>query len=58
VRELISNLICVGVYPPTIISDVFTEDIERAVRKFQRDVGLSVDGIAGPKTRDLLIRYC
>lgn len=59
VRELISTLICVGAYPPVaIVDDVFTEEIERAVKNLQRDLGLVVDGIVGPQTRAMLEYGC
>ena len=33
------------------------QDLEAAVRAFQARVGLSVDGVAGPRTVHLLARY-
>jgi len=33
------------------------QDLEAAVRAFQERVGLSVDGVAGPRTVHLLARY-
>ena len=33
------------------------QDLEAAVRAFQGRVGLSVDGVAGPRTVHLLARY-
>jgi murein L,D-transpeptidase YcbB/YkuD len=61
VRGLIGQLICAGVYPldyPHNTEAVFTEEVERAVKQFQREGGLTVDGIAGPQTRDGLIYSC
>jgi len=34
-----------------------TDDLEAAVRRFQQRAGLSVDGVAGPRTVHLLARY-
>lgn len=33
-----------------LVSAVFDEDLEQAVRRFQRDRGITVDGIVGPET--------
>ena len=32
-------------------------DLDAAVRRFQRDAGLTVDGVAGPRTVHRLARY-
>jgi murein L,D-transpeptidase YcbB/YkuD len=62
VRELIGNLMCVlnpsFSYPINDTEAVFTEEVERAVRDVQRSTGLTVDGIAGPRTRDVLTYSC
>jgi peptidoglycan hydrolase-like protein with peptidoglycan-binding domain len=33
------------------------DDLEAAIRRFQARVGLTVDGVAGPRTVHLLARY-
>lgn len=44
-------------YTVTAINGVFDDSTDKAVRKFQADNGLTVDGIAGPKTWEKLIKY-
>ena len=34
-----------------------TDDLDAAVRRFQSRVGLTADGVAGPRTVHLLARY-
>ncbi|MDR0314322.1 MAG: peptidoglycan-binding protein, partial [Oscillospiraceae bacterium] len=41
----------------TVIPDgIFGPATDAAVREFQRDQGLTVDGVAGPNTQDRLFR--
>ncbi|KLU59185.1 spore cortex-lytic enzyme precursor [Peptococcaceae bacterium CEB3] len=49
VREMQAKLIQLG-YPVGPLDGKFGSRTENAVRKFQQDHGLKVDGIAGPKT--------
>jgi murein L,D-transpeptidase YcbB/YkuD len=37
--------------------DIQDQDLEATVRRFQQRVGLTVDGVAGPRTVHLLARY-
>lgn len=43
-------------YSVNAINGVFDESTEKAVREFQRDKGLAVDGIVGPKTWAILTK--
>ncbi|NET86568.1 MAG: peptidoglycan-binding protein [Kamptonema sp. SIO1D9] len=53
IYELIEDLRRAGYY--NVGNDSYYGPVaERAVRDFQRDVGLTPDGIAGPQTRNLL----
>ena len=47
VRDLQQNLSALGY--PLAVDGVFGKDTQEAVRAFQRDHGLDVDGVAGPK---------
>ncbi|MDT0322291.1 peptidoglycan-binding domain-containing protein [Streptomyces millisiae] len=49
VRELWCLLVVCG-YDPGAYDGVFGDGLRRAVRAFQRDHGLAVDGIVGPTT--------
>jgi hypothetical protein len=57
IRELISNLTCVGYYSG-VNDGIFGSSTERAVRNFQRNNGLTVDGIAGTQTIERLSQQC
>jgi peptidoglycan hydrolase-like protein with peptidoglycan-binding domain len=57
VRELINNLTCVGYYSG-VNDSVFGSGTERGISNFQRDHGLTVDGIAGTQTQNLLNQQC
>lgn len=48
VRDLQQNLAALGY--PLAIDGIFGKETEKAVRAFQRDHGLGVDGIVGPRT--------
>ena len=43
-------------FGPLTASGVFDAATEQAVRHFQRDAGLGVDGVVGPQTRPVLLR--
>lgn len=49
IKTLIENLAALGYYNGTM-DDIFGPRTEQAVMAFQKDHGLKVDGIAGPKT--------
>jgi N-acetylmuramoyl-L-alanine amidase len=53
VAEIRARLEGLGLTPPGG-PDVFDEDLDRAVRAFQQQRGLHVDGIVGPKTYRVL----
>lgn len=44
-------------YCVTAINGVFDDSTDKAVRKIQKENGLDVDGISGPKTWEKLIKY-
>ncbi|MDQ0257008.1 N-acetyl-anhydromuramyl-L-alanine amidase AmpD [Evansella vedderi] len=51
VRRLQNALMQAGVNLPQFGADgIFGQETERAVRRFQREHGLTIDGIAGPET--------
>ena len=52
VRDLQQNLSALGY--PLAVDGIFGKDTEEAVRAFQHDHGLDVDGLAGPKTREAI----
>ena len=52
VRDLQRNLSALGY--PLAVDGAFGKDTQEAVRAFQRDHGLDVDGLAGPKTREAI----
>jgi putative peptidoglycan binding protein/rare lipoprotein A (RlpA)-like double-psi beta-barrel protein len=43
-------------YGPLAATGVFDAATEDAVRRFQRDAGLAIDGLVGPETRPKLLR--
>ena len=49
VRQIQTRLKELG-YNPGTIDGIYGTNTQNAVKAFQRDKGLSVDGIAGPKT--------
>jgi peptidoglycan hydrolase-like protein with peptidoglycan-binding domain len=55
VRTLQSILRSAG-YGPVLVSGFFDTTTADAVERFQRDAGLSVDGVVGPQTRPALLR--
>ncbi|HHW02085.1 MAG TPA: peptidoglycan-binding protein [Thermoanaerobacterales bacterium] len=55
VRELQSKLQSLG-YNVGPIDGIFGPLTEKAVKQFQKDNGLKVDGIVGPQTYDMLER--
>jgi hypothetical protein len=57
INELISNLTCLNYYSG-VNDGIFGSGTETGVRNFQRDHGLTLDGIAGPQTRNLLNQQC
>jgi peptidoglycan hydrolase-like protein with peptidoglycan-binding domain len=57
INELISNLTCLNYYSG-VNDGIFGSGTETGVRNFQRDHGLTIDGIAGPQTRNLLNQQC
>ncbi|WP_204104553.1 MULTISPECIES: peptidoglycan-binding domain-containing protein [Spirulina sp. CCY15215] len=57
VHELIENLTCLGYYFRSNDGN-FGQITERSVRNFQRDYSLTIDGIAGSRTRNLLSQQC
>jgi hypothetical protein len=54
---LISNLTCRGYYSGEN-DGIFGAGTETGIRNFQRDHSLTVDGIAGTQTRNLLSQQC
>lgn len=50
VAEVRSRLAQLGLCATTGPQDEFDEDVDRAVRAFQQERGISVDGIVGPET--------
>jgi len=50
VAEVRARLVHIGLMQPGGVSDVFDETTEQAVRVFQQDRGLGVDGIVGKDT--------
>lgn len=55
VKELQELLVAKG-YDPKGVDGCFGPGCEAAVKKFQKDNGLEVDGIVGPKTWDKLLK--
>ena len=56
IYNFLEELRCAGYY--TVGNDSYYGPVtKRAVSQFQRDNGLTVDGIAGPQTRNALKKY-
>lgn len=53
VRDLEKNLNTLG-YGPLSVDSYFGEDTDKAVRRFQKDMGLKDDGWAGPNTLEAI----
>lgn len=54
IAELRARLTRLGLLADASTIDTFDEDVDRAVRHFQQERGLTIDGIAGPHTMRLL----
>ena len=50
VAEVRATLVGLGLLPSRPVDDVFDEATDQALRHFQQDRGLSVDGIVGPES--------
>jgi N-acetylmuramoyl-L-alanine amidase len=50
VADVQATLVGLGLLPARPVGAVFDEDTDRALRQFQQERGLSVDGIVGPES--------
>ena len=53
--ETLQRILRVKGYGEVAVDGAFDEATERAVRSFQHDAGLAVDGVVGPQTRPALV---
>jgi rare lipoprotein A (peptidoglycan hydrolase) len=53
--ETLQRILQMRGYGDLVVNGAFDEATERAVKLFQQDAGLAVDGVVGPQTRPALV---